>query len=96
MSDIDIAIMFKKVPDFFELTDIQEQLSSYVRKEVDIVVLNTASPVLRMQVLKYGILIKKETRIYIDFYVTTLNEYDDLKYFRREIEENMLRGRIYA
>ena len=70
--------------------------SKLAEKPVDIVVLNTASPVLRMQVLKYGILIKKETRTYIDFYVTTLNEYDDLKYFRREIEENMLRGRIYA
>jgi len=95
-SDIDVAIMFEKVPNFYELTDLQVQMSSHVGKEVDIVVLNTVSPVLRMQVLKYGLLIKKDTRTYIDFYINTLNEYDDLKYFRKEIEENILRGRIYA
>ena len=95
-SDIDVAIMFEKVPDFYELTDLQEQISSHVGKEVDIAILNTASPVLKMQVLKYGLPIKKDRRIYNDFYVNTLNEYDDLKYFRKEIEDNILRGRIYA
>jgi predicted nucleotidyltransferase len=95
-SDIDVAIMFEKVPDFYELSDLQEQLSGHVGKEVDIVILNTASPVLKMQVLRYGLLIKKDTRTYNDFYVNTLNEYDDLKYFRKEIEDNILRGRIYA
>jgi len=95
-SDIDVAIMFKKVPDFYELTDLQEQISSHVGKEVDIAILNTASPVLKMQVLKYGLPIKKDRRTYNDFYVNTLNEYDDLKYFRKEIEDNILRGRIYA
>ena len=95
-SDIDIAIMFEKIPGFYELIDIQEKLSTHVGKEVDVTILNTASPVLKMQVLKYGILIKKDTSTYIDFYVTTVNEYDDLKYFRGEIEENILRGRIYA
>ena len=59
VSDIDIAIMFEKVPDFYELDDIQRKLSSHVGKEVDITILNTASPVLKMQVLKYGLLIKK-------------------------------------
>ena len=95
-SDVDVAIMFKKVPDFYELSDLQEELSGHVGKEVDIVILNTASPVLRMQVLRYGLMIKKDQRTYNDFYVNTLNEYDDLKYFRKEIEDNILRGRIYA
>lgn len=95
-SDIDVAIMFEKVPDFYELTDLQEQISSHVGKGVDIAILNTASPILKMQVLKYGLPIKKDRRTYNDFYVNTLNEYDDLKYFRKEIEDNILRGRIYA
>jgi len=95
-SDVDVAIMFKKVPDFYELSDLQEELSGHVGKEVDIVILNTASPVLKMQVLRYGLMIKKDQRTYNDFYVNTLNEYDDLKYFRKEIEDNILSGRIYA
>ena len=32
-SDIDVAIMFEKVPDFYELTDLQEQLSSHVEEK---------------------------------------------------------------
>ena len=66
-SDIDVAIMFEKVPNFYGLSDLQVQLSSHVGKEVDNVVLNAASPVLRKQVLKYGLLIKKDTRTYIVF-----------------------------
>ena len=95
-SDVDVAIMFEKVPDFYELSDLQEQLSHCAGKEVDILILNTASPVVKMQILRYGLMIKKDQRTYNDFYVNTLNEYDDLKYFRKEIEDNILRGRIYA
>jgi len=58
--------------------------------------LNTASPILKLQVLKYGKLIKKDQKTYNDFFVRTLNEYDDLQYTIREIENNMLRGKIYA
>jgi len=33
---------------------------------------------------------------YEEFFTATVNEYDDLKYIRREIEENLLRRRHYA
>ncbi len=33
---------------------------------------------------------------YEEFFAATVNEYDDLKYNRREIEENLLRRRHYA
>ena len=95
-SDVDVAIMFEKVPDFYELCDLKDQLSRRVGKEVDIVRLNTASPIIRMHVLRYGLLVKKDKRAYNDFFVSTFNEYNDLKYVRKEIEENLLKGRIYA
>jgi len=95
-SDVDVAIMFKKVPDFYELCDLEDQLSRCAGKEVDIVTLNTASPIIRMQVLRYGVLVKRDKRTYNDFFVSTFNEYNDLKYLRKEIEENLLKGRIYA
>ncbi len=95
-SDVDVAIMFKKVPDFFGLNDLKDQLSCCAGKEVDIVTLNTASPIIKMQVLRYGLLVKKDKRAYNDFFVSTFNEYNDLKYVRKEIEENLLKGRIYA
>ena len=95
-SDVDVAIMFKKVPDFYELSDLQEQLSRCAGKEVDILILNTASPIIKMQVLRYGLLVMRDKRAYNDFFVSTLKEYYDLKYLRKEIEENLLKGRIYA
>jgi len=95
-SDVDVAIMFKKVPDFFGLSDLKDQLSRRAGKEVDILTLNTASPIIKMQVLRYGVLVKRDKRTYNDFFVSTFNEYNDLKYVRKEIEENLLKGRIYA
>ena len=56
-SDVDVAIMFEKIPDFFELSDLKDQLSRCTVKEVDILILNTASPIIKMQVLRYGLLV---------------------------------------
>ena len=95
-SDVDVAIMFEKVPDFYELCDLKDQLSRCAGKEVDILILNTASPIIKMQVLRYGLLVMRDERAYNDFFVSTLKEYYDLKYLRKEIEENLLKGRIYA
>ena len=41
-SDVDVAIMFEKAPDFYELSDLKDHLSRCAGKEVDIVILNTA------------------------------------------------------
>ena len=95
-SDVDVAIMFEKVPDFYEVSDLRDQLSSHLEREVDILILNTASPIMRRQVLKYGQLVKKNEKVYNDFFVRTLNEYSDLKYLRREAEESIMSGRLYA
>ena len=95
-SDVDVAIMFEKVPDFYEVNDIKDKLWRSVRREVDILILNTASPIIKMQVLRYGLLVKRDKRAYNDFFVSTLKQYYDLKYLRKEIEENLLKGRIYA
>jgi hypothetical protein len=96
-SDIDIAILFacKLFPSV--LLDIIDKLSTITGRGVDIVILNNSSPIIRMQVLKNGILLKKkDNKIYNEFFVRTVKEYDDLKHIRKEEEENILRGRIYA
>ena len=96
-SDLDIAIYFTGTVDFYRINDLREDISEMLGIEVDIVVLNTASPVIKMQVLKKGtLLINKDQRAYNEIFVNTVNEYDDLKRTRKEIEEKILRGRIYA
>lgn len=96
-SDVDIAVLFSKVPYFSDILKITEEVSEIINREIDIVVLNNSSPVIRMQVLKNGKLIKSiDNASYNNFFVRAVKEYDDLKYVRKEAEENILRGRIYA
>ncbi len=96
-SDLDIAIFFSNTTDFYRINDLREKLSEMFNLAVDIVNLNKASPVIKMQVLKKGtLLVNKDPRTYNEFFVNTVKEYDDLKRTRKEIEEKILRGRIYA
>ena len=96
-SDLDMAIYFISSGDFYRLSDLKDQISRISGLEVDIVVLNHATPVIKMQVLKKGaLLVNKNPRVYHDFVIRAVNEYDDLKMTRKEIEDHILRGRIYA
>lgn len=96
-SDVDIGVLFKSPALIHERQDIREQLSDVLSREVDLVPLNNASPVLKMQVLKHGVLVYAADRKFLhDFFVDTVNQYDDLKRVRKICEENILNGRIYA
>ncbi|MBI4843059.1 MAG: nucleotidyltransferase domain-containing protein [Nitrospirae bacterium] len=95
-SDIDIGLLFGNAPGFQDVLKITAEVSEAAGRQVDIVVLNDSSPIIRMQVLKNGELLKKGDAAYCDFYVRTVKEYDDLKHIRKEAEEKMLKGRIYA
>jgi uncharacterized protein len=96
-SDVDIGILFKIAPDIDRINDLTEKLSSLLQREVDLVVLNQASPVLKMQILKHGILFYASDKKYFHhFFTDTINQYDDLKRIRKNCEESILKGRIYA
>ena len=96
-SDVDIGIFFKAVPNIDATNNVTEKLSTLLQREVDLVVLNHASPVLKMQILKNGILLYASDRKYFHhFFTDTINQYDDLKRIRKNCEESILKGRIYA
>lgn len=96
-SDVDIAVLFKNNPDFSEVIRIRDSASEATGREIDMVILNNASPVICMQVLQTGKLIKSEdVSVYNNFVVKTVKEYADLKQIRKEAEAHILRGRIYA
>lgn len=96
-SDIDIAVLFRHMPDFKKIIHLKDDLLELIKRETDIVILNNSSPVIRMQVLKNGVMVvNKDSAIYNDLFVRTIKEYDDLKRVRKETEDNILRGRIYA
>ena len=68
ISDIDLAILFQTEPDFYHLDDIKNALFRLVKREIDIVILNDASPIIKMQVLKNGIPLIRKGGTYEDFF----------------------------
>jgi len=95
-SDVDVAVLFSRIPDHMEILDLRERLSGGLKRDIDLVVLNDAGPIIRMQALKTGIRLRAEKGAYEDFFVRTVNDYDDLKQIRAPIEEAVLRRKIYA
>lgn len=82
-SDIDIGLFFDKdqVDDFFEKRlELIGEISKLLKKDTDIVVLNTASSFLRYVVLKEGkIIFERSQDKRVDFELKALNDYFDFK-----------------
>lgn len=96
-SDIDFAILFDKKPSYQRVLELTEKLTDILNKEVDLSILNEASPIFCMQVISKGINIYcRDTKARSYFVIRTVNEYDDLSYFRRFQQKNILKGRIFA
>lgn len=102
--DIDIAVLIddklvnkKKYPYGYE-ADLSSHVMDALRKDqVDVVILNRASPIISMQVLRKGEKVfERSPRATNDFFVRTISLYFDLKRVRRPIERSVLNGRIYA
>ena len=98
-SDVDIAVLFamNDQPGGFSLLQMRQELSDLLLRDVDLVNLNTAPVVLRMQVLRKGKKVFDRNPRQTDrFVIRTMSEYDDLKRSRKPIEKQLLRGRIYG
>lgn len=98
-SDLDLAVLFDEghVPDPFEVFDLRETVEKIAQRDVDLVVLNNASPILAFQAAKYGtLLVCNHQRAYHLFLARLISEYADFKRVRRPIEEAVLQRRIYG
>ena len=85
-SDVDVGVLFREVPDWEALMEMRDAVAGHIGRDVDLVVLNDAGPVIAMQVLQTGIPVKKDEEALSAFYVRTLNEYEDLMIFRARWE----------
>jgi uncharacterized protein len=107
-SDVDIAIWLPGQPDarasYRRKLQLMEDLERFTDREVDVVILNNASPTLQFQVLRHGRrLYESDRAARIDFEVYAGKIYADLKPMRdmfygaltQEIEEGRIgeRGR---
>ena len=95
-SDADVAVLFAAPPFSLELLELRASLEEHLRRDADLISLNSAGPIIKMQVLKTGIQILGTKRDYEEFFVRTVNEYQDFKRIITPIEEAVLRRRIYG
>jgi len=97
-SDLDLAALLRRRPDSLELLDAQTALEGIARRDVDLVDLAAASPILARQVLHGGrCVFGAEAPALARFEATLPSRYEDLKRVRAESEsalvQRVVRGR---
>lgn len=88
-SDLDIAILLKDnyVP-MVKLELLGDLNIIFKRDDIDLVILNSASPVLKFQVVKYGAKLYMEDEVdKVNFEAKVVSEYMDMEPFRRRQNE---------
>jgi predicted nucleotidyltransferase len=91
-SDLDLAALFRGRPAPEDVLDAAAELGGRLGREVDLVDLDRASPILAMQVLRHGRLLvdRNPPRRHV-FFARTVSLYEDLKIVRRPVEEALYR-----
>ena len=97
-SDVDLAALLRRRPDGLELLDAQTALEEIAGRDVDLVDLGAASPILARQVLRSGRCVFGASAPALAFFEATLpSRYEDLKRVRAEAEsalvQRVIRGR---
>lgn len=98
-SDVDIAILFQReaCPDKLALLQLKSDLADALHSEVDLICLNTASPIMGMQVLKNGKeIVVHDSRTRDRFVMTLFTDYFDLKRIRKPMEDTILQRKLYG
>jgi predicted nucleotidyltransferase len=91
-SDVDLAALFRRRPEGLEIFDARTDLEEILHRDVDLVDLDQTSPVLGMQVLRYGkLLVDRNPGRRHDAFGRILGLYEDVKILRREVEKEMFR-----
>jgi len=92
-SDTDIAVLLSELPenllDFY--VDLIDRLSELLGGNIDLIVLNTAPPLPRHQVIKHGrIVYCRDWRARVEFEVRAEKEYMDFNRYRERYDEVLL------
>ena len=91
-SDVDLAVLFRGKTSFDALQERRVRLGQILRRDVDLIDIRGASPVLQMQILKHGrLLYEGDSSARVRFEQTVPGRYEDLKIIRRSAEAALLR-----
>jgi uncharacterized protein len=93
-SDVDVAIFYKDsemAKDIDIYIGVKRKLSELLGKDVDLVVLNTAKPLIKSRVVNHHVaLLSQDTLLENEFIIQSLGEYFDIKpYFELEYKNMM-------
>lgn len=92
-SDVDLAALFSRPVDPMERLSLATDLGATIGREVDLVDLDRASPILCMQVLRHGkILNEASPRRRVLFEAAVPGRYEDLQRIRKPQIDAMLLG----
>jgi len=97
-SDVDIAVLLSEVPEKLleYYLHLERKLAEALEKDVDLVFLNDASPLLKYQVIKYGrLLFSRNERVRVTFEAKSLCEYLDFSRALKRYDECFMK-RILA
>lgn len=97
-SDLDLAALFRRPPSALELLDTRAEFAGRLGRDVDLVDLDRASPILAMQVVRHGRLVAEANPARRQRFAAGLpGRYEDLRIVRRQAEqalfERVRRGR---
>jgi len=97
-SDIDLALLYdsQEIPKPLDLIQFKDELSDLMQQEVDIVLLNDASPIIAMQAVKNGVpLYVSNKKSYQNFEMRLITDYADLKRVRAPFEKEILKRKLH-
>jgi predicted nucleotidyltransferase len=97
-SDVDIAVFYEhaNIPNQLDILDMKESLSEILSRDVDLICLNTANPVIGMQIYKTGKTIFNKNSTALDIFFTNLFiQYIEVKEMRKPMEEAILKRKIH-
>jgi len=90
-SDLDLAGLFRRRPTRLELLDAQAELGQLLSRNVDLLDLDQASPIVVMQVLRRGqLLLDRNPARRLQLIAGAPARYEDLMIVRREAERRLL------
>lgn len=97
-SDIGIALLYASnhIPNPISVLGFRQQISDEMRQDVDIVLLNKASPIIAMQAIKNGVpLLIRDQKVYDAYEVQLITDYADVKHMREPFEKNILKRKLH-
>jgi len=98
-SDLDLGVLFKT--DVYDSTTaLSDLMSVFPGYDLDLVILNHSDPVLNFEIISnYNILYCETPEIFLNFYINTVKQYNDIQKFLRqegEFLKNYLGGNAFG